>query len=52
MDIDVLIVDLPLMAKRFEALPERAKIVLLGNKDKLALVEADIVLSDIYAAAM
>ena len=56
--LDVLIVDeasmvdLPLMAKLFAALPERGKIVLLGDKDQLASVEAGSVLSDMCAAAM
>jgi exodeoxyribonuclease V alpha subunit len=56
--LDVLIVDeasmvdLPLMAKLFAALPPRAKIVLLGDKDQLASVEAGSVLSDMCAAAM
>lgn len=56
--LDVLIVDeasmvdLPLMAKLFAALPQRAKIVLLGDKDQLASVEAGSVLSDMCAAAM
>jgi hypothetical protein len=44
--IDVLIVDLPLMAKGFVILPECTKMVLLGDKDQLAPVEADIVLSN------
>jgi len=56
--LDVLIVDeasmvdLPLMAKLFAALPQRGKIVLLGDKDQLASVEAGSVLSDMCAAAM
>ncbi|WP_339767315.1 exodeoxyribonuclease V subunit alpha [uncultured Paraglaciecola sp.] len=56
--VDVLIVDeasmvdLPLMSKLFAALPERAKIILLGDKDQLASVEAGSVLSDICSAAL
>ncbi|GAC31881.1 exodeoxyribonuclease V subunit alpha [Paraglaciecola polaris] len=55
--VDVLIVDeasmvdLPLMSKLFAALPRHAKIILLGDKDQLASVEAGSVLSDICAAA-
>ncbi|WED26048.1 exodeoxyribonuclease V subunit alpha [Vibrio sp. DW001] len=40
-------VDLPLMAKLLEALPEHARLVLLGDKDQLASVEAGAVLGDI-----
>jgi exodeoxyribonuclease V alpha subunit len=56
--LDVLIVDeasmvdLPLMSKLFAALPTHAKIILLGDKDQLASVEAGSVLSDICAAAL
>ncbi|MGY0636549.1 MAG: exodeoxyribonuclease V subunit alpha [Paraglaciecola chathamensis] len=56
--LDVLIVDeasmvdLPLMSKLFAALPAHAKIILLGDKDQLASVEAGSVLSDICAAAL
>jgi exodeoxyribonuclease V alpha subunit len=56
--VDVLIVDeasmvdLPLMSKLFAALPSHAKIVLLGDKDQLASVEAGSVLSDICSAAL
>ncbi|MFT4993728.1 MAG: exodeoxyribonuclease V alpha subunit [Paraglaciecola sp.] len=45
-------VDLPLMSKLFGALPARAQIILLGDKDQLASVEAGSVLSDICAAAL
>ena len=45
-------VDLPLMSKLFNALPEHAQVVLLGDKDQLSSVEAGSVLSDICAAAM
>ncbi len=40
-------IDLPLMAKLFRALPETARIVLLGDKDQLASVESGHVLGDI-----
>lgn len=40
-------VDLPLMAKLFDALPEHAQLILLGDKDQLASVEAGSVLADI-----
>lgn len=40
-------VDLPLMAKLLEALPEDARLILLGDKDQLASVEAGAVLGDI-----
>jgi exodeoxyribonuclease V alpha subunit len=55
--LDVLVVDeasmvdLPLMSKLFAALPEHGQIILLGDKDQLASVEAGSVLSDICAAA-
>ncbi|AGH44584.1 exodeoxyribonuclease V subunit alpha [Paraglaciecola psychrophila] len=44
-------VDLPLMAKLFAALPKDAKIILLGDQDQLASVETGSVLSDICAAS-
>jgi exodeoxyribonuclease V alpha subunit len=56
--LDVLVVDeasmvdLPLMSKLFAALPEHAQVILLGDKDQLASVEAGSVLSDICAAAI
>ncbi|MCP3866584.1 MAG: exodeoxyribonuclease V subunit alpha [Gammaproteobacteria bacterium] len=40
-------VDLPLMARLFEALPPQARIILLGDRDQLASVEAGRVLGDI-----
>lgn len=40
-------VDLPLMAKLLSALPEHARLILLGDKDQLASVEAGAVLGDI-----
>lgn len=54
---DLLIVDessmvpLLLMAKLFDALPPRSRIVLLGDKDQLASVEAGAVLSDLCDSA-
>lgn len=53
--LDVLIVDeasmvdLALMARLFEALPAHARVVLLGDKDQLASVEAGAVLGDLCA---
>jgi len=40
-------VDLPLMAKLLMALPDKARLILLGDKDQLASVEAGSVLGDI-----
>jgi len=40
-------VDLPLMVKLVEALPKHARLILLGDKDQLASVEAGAVLGDI-----
>ena len=51
--VDVLVVDeasmvdLALMAKTVDALPSRARLILLGDRDQLASVEAGAVLSDI-----
>ncbi|WP_413283883.1 exodeoxyribonuclease V subunit alpha [Vibrio sp. MA40-2] len=42
-------VDLPLMAKLLDALPKQARLILLGDKDQLASVEAGAVLGDICA---
>ncbi|WP_273827841.1 exodeoxyribonuclease V subunit alpha [Providencia rettgeri] len=53
LSLDILIideasmVDLPMMAKLIEALPEQAKLIFLGDKDQLASVEAGAVLGDI-----
>ncbi len=44
-------VSLPLMAKLFAALPASARVVLLGDRDQLASVEAGAVLADIADAA-
>ena len=43
-------VDLALMARLFEALPPAARVVLLGDQDQLASVEAGAVLGDICNA--
>ncbi|WP_243439384.1 exodeoxyribonuclease V subunit alpha [Fundidesulfovibrio soli] len=40
-------VDLPLMAKLVRAMPEDGRLILLGDRDQLASVEAGAVLSDI-----
>ena len=40
-------IDLPLMARLLEALPDRARLLLLGDRDQLASVEAGSVLGDI-----
>ena len=40
-------VDLALMSKLFQAMPENARIILLGDKDQLTSVEAGYVLGDI-----
>lgn len=44
-------IDLPLMARLLEALPFDTRIVLLGDSDQLASVEAGAVLSDICAGS-
>ncbi|MCP5151621.1 MAG: exodeoxyribonuclease V subunit alpha [Ectothiorhodospiraceae bacterium] len=44
-------VDLGMMSRLLEALPERARLVLLGDRDQLASVEAGAVLADICAGA-
>lgn len=40
-------VDLPLIAKLIAALPKEARLILLGDKDQLASVDAGVVLGDI-----
>jgi len=40
-------VDLPLMAKLVDAVPDHARLILLGDRDQLASVEAGAVLGDI-----
>jgi exodeoxyribonuclease V alpha subunit len=42
-------VDLALMAKLVDAVPDTARLVLLGDKDQLASVEAGSILADMYA---
>lgn len=42
-------VDLPLMVKLVEAVPKQARLILLGDRDQLASVEAGAVLADICA---
>jgi exodeoxyribonuclease V alpha subunit len=55
--LDVLVVDeasmidLPLMTKLLEALPPEARLILLGDRNQLASVEAGHVLGDICSAA-
>lgn len=44
-------VDLPLMLKLFEALPETCQVLLLGDKDQLASVEVGSVLRDLLEAS-
>jgi exodeoxyribonuclease V alpha subunit len=44
-------VALPLLSKLFDALPERCRVVLLGDRDQLASVEPGAVLADIVDAA-
>ena len=57
LDVDLLIVDetsmvhLEMMAALLQALPPRARLVLLGDKDQLASVEAGSVLGDLCARA-
>lgn len=57
LDLDVLIVDetsmihLEMMAALMQAMPEGARLVLLGDKDQLASVEAGSVLGDMCANA-
>ena len=45
-------IDLPLMARLLEALPPQARLILLGDKDQLASVEAGSVLGDICSAGL
>ncbi|MBD5780123.1 exodeoxyribonuclease V subunit alpha [Pelagicoccus sp. NFK12] len=44
-------IDLPLMMRLFEALPDSCQVLLLGDKDQLASVDVGSVLSDILKAA-
>jgi len=45
-------VDLALMTKLIEAIPRNGKLILLGDKDQLASVEAGAILGDIYEAGL
>ena len=45
-------VALPLLSKLFDALPERCRVILLGDRDQLASVEPGAVLADIVDAAV
>jgi exodeoxyribonuclease V alpha subunit len=45
-------IDVALMAKLFAAMPPTARLVLLGDKDQLASVEAGSILGDICAAVL
>ncbi|WP_461538018.1 exodeoxyribonuclease V subunit alpha [Spongorhabdus nitratireducens] len=55
--LDILVVDeasmidLPLMARLLDALPDKARLILLGDRDQLASVEAGSVLGDICGFA-
>ena len=57
LDVDILIVDeasmihLEMMSALLQALPEGAKLILLGDKDQLASVEAGAVLGDLCSDA-
>jgi exodeoxyribonuclease V alpha subunit len=44
---EVSMVDLPMMAKLIDAMPPHARLILLGDKDQLASVEAGSVLGDL-----
>ncbi|WP_137169355.1 exodeoxyribonuclease V subunit alpha [Marinomonas sp. FW-1] len=44
---EVSMVDLPMMAKLIDAMPTHARLILLGDKDQLASVEAGSVLGDL-----
>lgn len=48
---EVSMVDLPLMAKLVDALPDHARLILLGDSDQLAAVEAGNVLGALVEAA-
>ena len=58
LDVDILIVDeasmihLEMMSALLQALPEGAKLILLGDKDQLASVEAGAVLGDLCSDAV
>ncbi|MEZ5595702.1 MAG: AAA family ATPase [Pseudomonadales bacterium] len=44
-------IDLPMMAKLMDALPEHARLILLGDRYQLASVEAGSVLAEVCGAA-
>lgn len=44
-------IDLPLMSKLFQAIPDHARIILVGDRDQLASVEAGAALGDICTHA-
>lgn len=56
--LDLLVIDeasmvaLPLLSKLLDALPERCRVILLGDRDQLASVEPGAVLADIVDAAV
>ncbi len=56
--LDVLVIDeasmidLPMMSRLLDALPRHCRLILLGDKDQLASVEAGSVLGDICAAGL
>lgn len=56
--LDLLVIDeasmvpLPLMAKIFDALPDKARVILLGDRDQLASVDPGAVLADMADAAL
>jgi exodeoxyribonuclease V alpha subunit len=56
--LDLLVIDeasmvaLPLLSKLLDALPERCRLILLGDRDQLASVEPGAVLADIVDAAV
>ncbi|MEX0869768.1 MAG: exodeoxyribonuclease V subunit alpha, partial [Nitriliruptoraceae bacterium] len=56
LDVDVVVVDeasmvsLPMMAKLLDALPDTARLLLVGDRDQLVSIDAGAVLADISAA--
>lgn len=42
-------IDLPMMSRLIDALPEHGRVIFLGDRDQLASVEAGAVLGDICA---
>ena len=57
LNIDLLVIDeasmvsLPLMTRLMQAVPEKAMVILLGDKDQLASVESGAILADICESA-